>query len=318
VEQRTISFSEPLDLALTCGPLVRGHRDPSNRLSRDEFWRASNTPEGPATVHIEVCARDRSVQVEAWGKGAEWSIENCSGLIGLDDVDDLDSTHPAIARARTKTRGLRMCAVRAVLDVALPAVIDQRVSGVEAKRTWFGLIRAHGEPAPGPLALRVPPVAERVAALDDYQRRRFGLEARRGAALVIVAKEASRLQRAANKGTDVLQRALLTLPGLGPWTAATVAQLVCGDADAVPVGDWHLPRLVGHALAGEARADDTRMLELLEPFRPHRGSVTRLLAAAGAGPPRIGPRAEIPDLLGRELRGDTAYRVRRSLRFGPQ
>ena len=70
-----------------------------------------------------------------------------------------------------------------------------------------------------------------------------------------------------------------------------------GDADAVPVGDWHLPGHVGNALAGEPRADDARMLELLEPFRPHRGRVLRLLVSGVAAPPRRAPRARIHDLM---------------------
>jgi 3-methyladenine DNA glycosylase/8-oxoguanine DNA glycosylase len=56
---------------------------------------------------------------------------------------------------------------------------------------------------------------------------------------------------------------------------------VLGDADAVPVGDLHLPHEVGSALAGEPHADDTRMLELLEPFRGQRFRLLRLLLAAG-------------------------------------
>ncbi|MGH2687137.1 MAG: DNA-3-methyladenine glycosylase 2 family protein, partial [Actinomycetota bacterium] len=50
------------------------------------------------------------------------------------------------------------------------------------------------------------------------------------------------------------------------------------------------PHQVSWALAGEPRGDDARMLELLEPYRGHRGRVVRLIVAAGIGPPRRGPR----------------------------
>jgi 3-methyladenine DNA glycosylase/8-oxoguanine DNA glycosylase len=62
-----------------------------------------------------------------------------------------------------------------------------------------------------------------------------------------------------------------------------------GDADAVSVGDYHLKNVAAWHLAGEARGTDERMLELLEPFRPFRGVVMRLLGFAGAAP-RFGPR----------------------------
>jgi 3-methyladenine DNA glycosylase/8-oxoguanine DNA glycosylase len=56
---------------------------------------------------------------------------------------------------------------------------------------------------------------------------------------------------------------------------------VLGDADAVPIGDLHLPHEVCWALAGESSGDDQRMLELLEPWRGQRFRVLRLLLCAG-------------------------------------
>jgi hypothetical protein len=61
----------------------------------------------------------------------------------------------------------------------------------------------------------------------------------------------------------------------------------------VSVGDFHLPNLVAFALAREPRADDARMLELLEPYRGHRARVIRLLELSGIRAPRYGPRLSI-------------------------
>ena len=77
---------------------------------------------------------------------------------------------------------------------------------------------------------------------------------------------------------------LRAMPGIGPWTAAEVAVRALGDPDAVSVGDYHLPSLVAYALAGERKATDERMLELLEPFRGHRARVVRLLEESGIRP----------------------------------
>jgi 3-methyladenine DNA glycosylase/8-oxoguanine DNA glycosylase len=94
---------------------------------------------------------------------------------------------------------------------------------------------------------------------------------------------------------DDARRRLQALPGLGPWTAAEVALVALGDADAVPVGDYHLPSIVSWSLTGEADGDDDRMLELLDPYRGHRGRVIRLLVAAGGTlrPARRAPRAPL-------------------------
>jgi 3-methyladenine DNA glycosylase/8-oxoguanine DNA glycosylase len=83
------------------------------------------------------------------------------------------------------------------------------------------------------------------------------------------------------------------LRGLGPWSVAEVARTALGDADAVSVGDFHVPNVVAWALTGEPRGTDERMLELLEPYRPHRGRVQRLLEASGIRAPSFGPRMEV-------------------------
>src|SRR5256885_363268 len=67
-------------------------------------------------------------------------------------------------------------------------------------------------------------------------------------------------------------------------------------ANAVPVGDYHLPHMVGYALDGTPRSTDERMLELLEPYSGHRGRVIRLLIAAGIGAPRFGPKKPLRNI----------------------
>lgn len=83
---------------------------------------------------------------------------------------------------------------------------------------------------------------------------------------------------------------LQAFPGVGPWSAAEVANVALGDPDAVSVGDYHLKNQVSWALAGEPRGTDERMVELLEPWRGHRARVLRLILAGGIGAPRYGPR----------------------------
>ena len=60
-------------------------------------------------------------------------------------------------------------------------------------------------------------------------------------------------------------------------------------------------------LVGEHRADDARMLELLEPYRPHRARVWRWIVAGVAGPPRRAARAPVVGLLRQEARRRPAW-----------
>ena len=67
----------------------------------------------------------------------------------------------------------------AVWEVLLPAILEQKVTGTEAWRGFRGLVRTHGEPAPGPGGLRVPPSAAVVAGLPYHVFHPFGVERRR-------------------------------------------------------------------------------------------------------------------------------------------
>jgi 3-methyladenine DNA glycosylase/8-oxoguanine DNA glycosylase len=94
-----------------------------------------------------------------------------------------------------------------------------------------------------------------------------------------------------------VDRLLRSLPGIGVWTSAETRSRAHGDADAVSFGDYHIAKNVGYALTGEA-VDDDGLAELLEPYRPHRYRVQRLVELARAGRPRRGarmaPRTHLP------------------------
>jgi 3-methyladenine DNA glycosylase/8-oxoguanine DNA glycosylase len=106
---------------------------------------------------------------------------------------------------------------------------------------------------------------------------------------VTVARVAAPLERTVGLPGDEVERRLRSLPGVGRWTAAEVRQRAHGDADAVSFGDYHVARDVGWALTG-IEADDDMLAELLEPYRPHRYRVQRLVELGGTRRPRRGPR----------------------------
>jgi 3-methyladenine DNA glycosylase/8-oxoguanine DNA glycosylase len=115
------------------------------------------------------------------------------------------------------------------------------------------------------------------------------VEPGRARAIAGAARAAARLEEIVTMAAGDADRRLRSLPGVGPWTSAEVRQRACGDADAVSVGDYHLPAVVGWALAGQI-VDDAGMLRLLAPYAGHRYRVTRLVELSGAHPPRRGPR----------------------------
>ena len=291
---RSYPVTAPLDLRRTLAPLSRGPYDRTVRLAAGRAWRATRTPDGPATIAF-VHAGDE-IRAEAWGPGAERALGEIPALLGLDRAPEpIPAGHPLIRALARRHAGIRIPATGAVLESLVPAILEQKVTGEEARRALTGLIRVHGEPAPGPpeFRLRLMPAPATLAALPYYAYHPFGVERRRAELIRRVAARAAWFEAIVDLPIPEAYARLTSVPGIGPWTAAEVALRALGDEDAVSVGDFHLPNLVAFALAGEPRGTDARMLELLEPYRGHRARVIRLLEISGIRAPRYGPRLSV-------------------------
>lgn len=312
---RLVRPPAPIDLRLTLGLLRHGAHDPTIRLARDgSVWRATRTPDGPATERLVPEAG--AIRVDAWGPGAAWLVEHAPELVGAtDDPGPFEPVHPLLRELLRRFAGLRIPRSRAVFEALVPAICEQKVTGTEAAGAIAGLLRRYGEPAPGPWdggsgassrsvrpggrsPLRVPPAAATLAGVPSYDLHALGLERRRADTIRRAAARADRLEECVDLPFDAARARLMSLPGVGAWTAAEVAVRALGDPDAVSVGDAHLARTIAWALAREARADDARMLELLEPYRGQRARAIRLIEAAGIRPPRFGPRLAPRSIVG--------------------
>ena len=292
-----IPFDRPVDLAGTLFPLRRGTGDPTAVIDGAVAWRTARTADGPVTIRLEQTAPDL-VEARAWGPGAEAGLAAAPGLAGAtdDDAGFDPGAHPVVAEIARHTR-VRLTRTPEVLPVLLAAICEQQVTGLEARRAWRGLVRATSEPAPAGARRAAPPAPTggRPASppLPSLEVHRIGMHQRRSRVLREVAARPRAVERLAALAPDEARAWLQLVPGIGPWTAAETSRLALGDADAVSVGDYHLPNLVTWALAGEPRGTDERMLELLEPFRGHRGRVQRILESGPIRTPRYGPRTDV-------------------------
>ncbi|MEV7226256.1 DNA-3-methyladenine glycosylase 2 family protein [Polymorphospora sp. NPDC051019] len=278
-------------LAGSVGALAMGRHDPCARFVAGTFWWTARTPDGPGSLALRRSGTE--LVAEGFGPGADRVVDRADAVAGLrDDLTgfaEVAATHPVVERLAHAHRGLRLPATGQVFPRLLRAVLEQKVTGKEAYRAYAATVRRFGTPAPGPVAnLWIPPEPAAIAAQPYWVFHPFGVEQRRADALRRAAAAADRLERCADSAEATAR--LTAIPGIGPWTAAEVVRIAYGDADAVSVGDYHIPNTVAWALAGEPRGDDARMLALLAPFTGHRGRVCALLDAAGLHAPRFGPR----------------------------
>jgi 3-methyladenine DNA glycosylase/8-oxoguanine DNA glycosylase len=287
-----IELEHPVDLRRTVSPLIRGSGDPTTRVDGRGVWRSLRTVDGPATVRLRQLDR-REVEAEAWGPGADRAIEEAApGLAGA--LDDPDAFVPRDDLVKGIWRDHRDVLLTRTdpFPVLVAAILEQKVTGHEARSAWREIVLAASDLAPGDLGLRLPPEAERLATIPSWRLAKLGVVHRRAATLREVARHPKKIAALAT-GTPEDARTFLTkIPGIGPWTTAEVCRLALGDPDAISVGDYHLPHIVSWAFTGEPRGTDERMLELLEAYTGQRGRVEILLEASGITAPAFGPKME--------------------------
>ena len=158
-------------------------------------------------------------------------------------------------------------------------------------------MRRFSEPAPGPEELLLPADPERLAAAPYYEYHPLGIEQRRADTIRRAARDSRRIDELTQVSAGEARAYLERFPGIGVWTSAETVAVSHGDADAVSVGDFHLKHVVVWHLTGRPRGTDDEMMELLAPFRPHRGRVVRLLETLGHEP-AFGPRQPLRSISG--------------------
>lgn len=284
----------PLDLDRTLAPFVRGTGDPTSERGRDGWWFAWTTPEGPVTLHLVEDADE--VLARAWGGGGEWMLDRLPDLLGgRDDPSGFTPHHDLVSREWPRQSGWRVPANALVSQMLVCSVIEQKVTGREAFSSLRQLVRGFGSPAPGPGEERgmvAPPSPAQWARIPSWAWVRAGVDGSRSRTVVTAMRVAGRLDECADLPLQEAQRRMRSLPGVGVWTAAEVAQRALGDADSPSFGDYHVAKDVTLALDGMI-GDDERMAELLEPYAGQRYRAQRVVTAA-ARRPRRGPRRSLP------------------------
>ena len=297
-QQTVYRPAHPLDLLQTVGMLRRGPNDPTMVVEGAgggaRIWMAFRTDAGVATL----CLRQTpdGIHATAWGPGAGEALDSVPRLCGADDdLTGFDvSAHPKLAELARRHPGIRLARTDRLFDALACAILEQKVTGLQAFGAWRQLVGRFGERAPGPAPrpMHAAPPPDVWHRIPSWAWHRAGVEPPQSRTIVRAAARGASIRRAiAAAPADGGSRddILTSLPGIGLWTSAETRLRALGDPDAVAVGDYHLPHEVGNALTGH-RTDDDGMLELLAPWAGHRQRIIRLIFASGIREQRRGPR----------------------------
>jgi AraC family transcriptional regulator of adaptative response / DNA-3-methyladenine glycosylase II len=159
------------------------------------------------------------------------------------------SSDPRMARLVGRRPGLRAPGAFDGFELAVRAVLGQRVS-VPAATTLAGrAAAAFGEPfeTPFPCLNRLSPSPERLADSAASELTALGVSAPRAESIRELARAAARGRIDFEPGPDpeALVAALKELPGVGDWTARYIALRALRWPDAFPDGDLGLLRASG-------------------------------------------------------------------------
>ncbi len=205
------------------------------------YERSLRLPHGPGVVHVDLLGRTEG-QVActftlADARDLAPALERTRRLLDADcdpcAVDEALAEDRVLRPLVEGRPGLRVPGQLDGDEVALQTVLGQQVSLASARTAAGRLVAEHGEV----LGLdgdhhvtHLFPSAHAVAGIDPVSLR---MPRARGRALVglaeALASGAVRLDRSVDR--DETRSALLSLPGIGPWTADYVSMRVLGDPD---------------------------------------------------------------------------------------
>jgi DNA-3-methyladenine glycosylase II len=150
-------------------------------------------------------------------------------------------------------------------------IVSQMVSRASADAIWHRITAAGPVTAPAYAALAPDVIAT------------FGLSRAKAATLMALSRavidETVDLNGiCALEGGEAMKQ-LVSLPGIGPWTAQVYLMFCAGHPDIFPSGDVALQSAVGHAFKMDARPESKALAAMAQIWSPHRSVAARLFWA---------------------------------------
>lgn len=270
--------------------LARDPESPTERRAGGRLGRAVRLPGGIALLHLEIGDGEARCRIETdhpiHPDDAPDAHLIALRLMGLRlDPDPFERRVRRVARLAPLVRrrpGLRLPLAPEPFETLVWSIVGQQIHLGLAFTLRRALLDLCGAPAPG--GLTAHPLPGDVARLGyaDLTRRKFS---RRKAEYLI---DTARLVHGGDLPLDSLsaepageiERRLLAVRGIGPWSAHYMMMRGLGLADCVPAGDSGLRTALRRFFGLDRPPDADEVRTLMEPFAPHRSLATAHLWAS--------------------------------------
>jgi AraC family transcriptional regulator of adaptative response / DNA-3-methyladenine glycosylase II len=273
-----LPYRPPIDFPRLLRYLAARAVPGTEEVTGSTYRRAFLLPNGPGILAVRSSLAEPYLECDlelSDLRDVTAAVQRCRRLLDLDSDPEAITAHlaanPVLGELARSCPGRRSPGSVDGDEMAIRAVLGQQVSVAAARKLGAGLVAAYGKPLPVPNGTLTHCFPD-AATLADASPADLPMPRSRAHALITLATSLASGELALHPGVDRDEAfaKLLSLPGIGPWTAGYIRMRALSDPDAFLPGDAGVLRALRQL--GGTVAD-------AESWRPWRSYATHHLWA---------------------------------------
>jgi len=247
-------------------------------LGEDYGWLVLQNVPSANAVRLEVHAATLTFLMPLVGRVRR--------MLGLDAdpraLEALFARDPLLGPTWRRYPGLRVPMVWDPFEFAVRAVVGQLISVKAATKLVGNIVAAYGEDLALPSPAGIGKVFPHPAALAEADLPTCGLTRTKATAIASLARTVPQgiFSLTPDCSLDAFIKQCTALPGIGDWTAQSIAMRGLGHPDAFPAGDLGIVKALSPA--GQ-RLKPVQIHKIAQRWRPWRAHAAMLLWMMGSG-----------------------------------
>jgi DNA-3-methyladenine glycosylase II len=277
LSEETLEPAPPYDFTLSCSIFSRFGRGPHTSFFGGTFYKCFEEAGSPLLLtvfpsHGRLKARlFGSVSKRKPSPIASWLLS-----LDLDLRPFYERADEAMSRLTKELNGLKPPRTRTVYEALVIAITEQQIGLRVAQALQNRLVERYGTKVKYEGATFFTfPAPERLFALDQHDLRGVGLSKNKSRFIVDISKEVAAgrldLESLKSMSTAKAREALLSIRGVGRWTADYVLIRGLGRVEMVPYDDLGIRDAVGIFYKGGGRATSEEAEAFLSKFGSYAG-----------------------------------------------